>query len=120
MKKIISIAAIVGLLFVIVIQSGLVRGDGQGEMPAEGEKYVIMRASEVYGMAPSSLVIIWEDGTVEEADLGKLSAKKMDENLQVIHSKLNEIKEKGYSLVTSNGGNSDNLITMTFLFKKSM
>ncbi|MCB0806942.1 MAG: hypothetical protein KDC05_14180 [Bacteroidales bacterium] len=118
MKKIISIVAIVGLLFVLAVQSGLVRGDGQGEIPAAGEGYVIVRATEVFGMQPSSLVTIWEDGTVDEDELGKLSPKKMDENLLIIQSKLNEIDAKGYTLVSTNGGNSDNLITMTFIFKK--
>ena len=83
------------------------------------EGYVIVRTTEIYGMMPSSIITIYEDGTVEKESLKKLNAKTMEENLLAIHTKLNTVKNMGYNLVSTTGGNSDNIICTTYLFEKS-
>lgn len=87
------------------------------DTPSEG--YAILRTTEIYGMKPSSMVTIYEDGTVETVKLNKLNASKMEENLLVVHSKVAEIAGKGYTLVSTTGGNSDNVICTTYIFKKN-
>jgi len=77
-----------------------------------------VRTTEIYGMMPSSMITIYEDGTVEKSNLKKLNPKTMEENLLIIHTKLNEFKNKGYELISTTGGISDNFICTTNIFKK--
>ncbi|MCU4156637.1 hypothetical protein J1N10_11675 [Carboxylicivirga sp. A043] len=88
------------------------------ETPSPNNSVIMVRTFEIYGMKPSSMVTIYEDGTVEKEPLGKLNASKPEQNLLAIHAKINEIETKGYTLVSTTGGNSDNVICTTFIFKK--
>lgn len=49
-----------------------------------------------------------------------MRSKNGNENLIKIATELNEVKNKGYTLVSSNGGggNSDGFVIMNFIFEK--
>ena len=118
MKKFYFISTIVVALIVIISMSSFVITTQQNDNQTTEEGYVILRTTEIYGMMPSSIITIYEDGTVEKTALKKLNAKTMEENMLVIHSKLNELKNNGYKLVSTAGGSSDNIICTTYIFSK--
>jgi hypothetical protein len=82
--------------------------------------YLIMRTVETTMFWPSLISIAYPDGTLEEFPLEGLKKKKLGLNAVEILKKVNEIKMKGYKLVFSNGGNSDNAIVHTYLFQKTL
>ncbi|WP_109829680.1 hypothetical protein [Reichenbachiella versicolor] len=107
-RKIIFLAAILGLMF----------STASLKAQAEGE-YLIMRTVETTIFWPSQISIAYPDGKLEEIPLLGLKKKKLGENAALILKKINELKSQGYELVTSNGGNSDNAIVHTYVFKKT-
>ena len=117
-RGIISLIVIAVIILAGVTLTAFNSAPGEGPNPEAGDGYVVVKATEIYGTKPSSLVIIYEDGNIEEIQLNKLDAKKMGVNLLIIQNKLNEIKGKGYKLVSSHGGNSDNIICSTYIFEK--
>jgi hypothetical protein len=118
MKRIYFISTIIFALIVVITMSSFVLSSQQDDNQTTEEGYVIIRTTEVYGNIPSSMVTIYEDGTVEKISLKKINPKTMEDNLITIHSKLNELKNKGYELVSMAGGSSDNLISTTYVLKK--
>jgi hypothetical protein len=118
MKRFYFISASIFAFMVIISLSSFVFSTQQDDTQITNEGYVIVRTTEIYGMMPSSIITIYEDGTVEKTALKKLNAKTMEENMLVIHSKLNELKNKGYKLVSTAGGSSDNIICTTYIFSK--
>ena len=119
MKKIIISSLIIVLTISLgLVISSFVYGDDGENGTESGGNFIIVRSTEINGMNPSSLIIIDEEGKTEEISLKGLKTRNMAENLSVIHAKLNEIKNKGYTLVSSNGGNSDNIICNTYIFEK--
>lgn len=120
MKRIYFISITIFALIVVITMSSFVFVSQQDDNQTTEEGYVIIRTTEVYGNIPSSMVTIYEDGTVEKSSLKKINPKTMEENLITIHSKLNELKNKGYELVSMAGGSSDNLISTTYILKKNL
>ena len=118
MKKNYRYSIAILALLVIFTLSSFIFSTQQNNNQASEDGFIIVRTSEVYGMMPSSMINIYGDGTIEKTNLNKLNPKLMEENLIIIHTKLNEIKDNGYELVSSTGGNSDNFICTTYIFKK--
>lgn len=118
MKKTYLISISIIALVVLITMSSFVIAPQQNENQTTPDGYVMVRTTEIYGMMPSSMITIYEDGTVEKSPLKKLNAKTMEENLTTIHSKLNELKSKGYKLISTSGGSSDNIICTTYIFSK--
>jgi len=118
MKRIYFISITLFALIVIITMSSFVFTPQKVDNQTTQDQYIIVRTTEIYGMMPSSMITIYEDGTVEKKDLKKLNPKTMEENLLIIHAKLNELKNKGYELVSTTGGNSDNFISTTYIFNK--
>jgi len=118
MKRTYFISITLFALIVIITMSSFVLTSPQDDNQTTKEGYIIVRTTEIYGMMPSSMITIYEDGIVEKKSLKKLNPKTMEENLLTIHAKLNELKNKGYELVSTTGGNSDNFISTTYIFYK--
>jgi hypothetical protein len=118
MKRIYFISITLFALIVIITMSSFAFTSQQDDIQTTEEGYIIVRTTEIYGMMPSSMITIYEDGTVEKKDLKKLNPKTMEVNLLTIHAKLNELKNKGYKLISTTGGNSDNFISTTYIFSK--
>lgn len=118
MKRIYFISITIFVLTVIITMSSFVFASQQDDNQLTKDGYVIVRTTEIYGMMPASMITIYEDGTIEKINLKKLNAKTMEENLLTIHIKLNELKNKGYKLISTTGGNSDNIICTTYIFSK--
>ncbi|NOQ27116.1 MAG: hypothetical protein GQ564_17285 [Bacteroidales bacterium] len=120
MKRIYFISITIFALIVVITMSSFVFVSQQDDNQITKDGYVIIRTTEIFGMMPSSMVTIYEDGTVEKSSLKKINPKTMEDNLITIHSKLNELKNKGYELVSMAGGSSDNLISTTYVLKKNL
>jgi hypothetical protein len=81
----------------------------------EGEKgYIIMKVIEMSSnnWVDNIIVIAKEDGTVEKTPLKGIM--HVDENMAVIHKAYNEIRLKGYKMISISGGD---FIT-TYIFQK--
>ncbi|WP_430814378.1 hypothetical protein [Carboxylicivirga sp. RSCT41] len=117
MKKTSILLLLIISIIGVMTLSGL-KAAKQDKASIPANSYIIVRTLEIYGMKPSSMVTIYEDGTVEKTALGKLNAGKPEENLLIIHEKISEIESKGYTLESTTGGNSDNVICTTFIFKE--
>lgn len=113
---------IIGII-TIVIAAGIlltskISASSPVKPPAGNEGIIIVRVFEAMYALPASIITVYEDGKTEKVDLGKINAKSMDMTVLTIHTKLNEIMNKGYDLAFTTGGNSDNVICTTFIFKK--
>ncbi len=64
-------------------------------------------------------MIVWEDGSIETHKLKEHKGSDFETNLITIHGKLNEINKKGYKLISSLGGSSDNAVVNSYLFQKN-
>ncbi|MCG8580648.1 MAG: hypothetical protein MI866_12055 [Bacteroidales bacterium] len=117
MKKT-SIIIVLIMAFIGALTLTALKTPQEDKIPSSDSSIIIVRTLEIYGMKPSSMVTIYPDGTVEKNSLGKLNATKPEENLLTIHAKIGEIENKGYLLVSTTGGNSDNIISTTYIFKK--
>lgn len=120
MKRIHFISIAILSLIVVITMSSFIFTSQQDDNQTTEEGYVIIRTTEIYGNMPSSMVTIYEDGTVEKISLKKINPKTIEDNLIIIHAKLNELKNKGYELVSMAGGSSDNLISTTYILKKNL
>jgi len=82
------------------------------------EKFLRVRTIEETNGVDSKIIIMYEDGKVKEIELEKFHAKNFTSNSKIIHSAINDIASKGYSLVSFSGGNGDIYIINTYLFVK--
>lgn len=120
MKKYYLVSSLLIAIAIILTFSSFNSSIQQKNNQDTEQGYVLVRTTEIYGMMPSSIITIYEDGTVEKEPLKKLNAKTMEENLFSIHSKLNSLRSKGYKLLSATGGTSDNIICTTYLFCKTV
>lgn len=81
--------------------------------------YLMMRTFEIYGFKQSTMFITDEHGLTEEIKLVSTNSKvsKTAENMELITSKLNELKGKGYKLVSVSSGGFEGVLTTTYLFE---
>ena len=85
-------------------------------------KYATMRVYETSinsGLAKSSkIIIVYENGQVEEVKLEGMRLTNSNENIKIINAKVNELATKGYELISVTGyGNDINITTYTFKMK---
>jgi hypothetical protein len=107
------------IIAVGITLTSIVANSSGNNSPLSSDNYIIVRSIEVGGTWPSEIIITYEDGTTETTELGKFRGNNFVKNIGIIHSKLNEIREKGYTLISSNGGNSDNVVVSTYVFQKN-
>jgi len=69
------------------------------------------------GFSGSKILIVYEDGTTEEIALLPYSEKNVMENMKRVNKTINQLREKGYFLITQyTTGEQGNLISdYTFL-----
>lgn len=85
-----------------------------------GNKYLTIRTIEVInGIWDSKIVIMFEDGKVEEIELEKFRSRNFTDNSKKIHDALNYVAGKGYTLISSSSGNGDAVIITSFIFTKN-
>jgi uncharacterized membrane protein YcaP (DUF421 family) len=78
-------------------------------------KYITMKTFEYEAIFESKIVIVYENGQMEEFDLEK--AKKQANiinNMRKINETFNTLGKKGYRLVSSSG----EMTSMTYVFEK--
>lgn len=104
---------VLALLFVLVLIFSF------KNKTASSNGILSLRTSETtIGLGDNSITIVYEDGQVEKAELKKLNTRDMSLNLVTVTEYLNKIKSKGYKLISSTGGTTDNGIMMTYTFEK--
>lgn len=83
------------------------------------EGYLMVRVYESAAKHPESkIVIINEEGTVENIALQMWSAKSLETNFKTIHTELSKIKDQGYTLISTSGGPNSYGIITTYIFEK--
>jgi hypothetical protein len=110
-KTIIILAA----LAVVLILSSFYSGENE-------TKYLTVRTIEFYGgVFDSKIVIVDENGTIQEKDLEKMRSKTLGENARRINEVLNNLSSKGYSLASSSasGFGTDGLVNL-YIFQKKL
>jgi hypothetical protein len=117
-KQVLSVLAVLSILTVGIILTSFVIGENGGDGTSGDGDYLIVRTIEPGGMWPSEIIVVYEDGKIETFELKKFKGNNFVENVATIQSKLNDIKNKGYNLISSNGGNSDNMVVNTYVFQK--
>ena len=78
-------------------------------------RYASMKTFEYAAVFDSKIVIVYENGQIEEIELEK--AKKQDNiisNLRKINETINALSKKGYRLVSSSG----EMTFMSYVFEK--
>lgn len=83
--------------------------------------YVTVMTTEVHGKnaGPSEIEICFGEGKVEHIDLGEYSKTNRESNLEKITITLNEMRKKGYKLVTSSVAVTNFHKTELFVFEKN-
>lgn len=83
-----------------------------------GGKYLSMRTMESGGWGPlpdNKIIIAYEDGRVEEIELGKSKPSGIGENMKKITAKINVLSGQGYELISTSGTDQ---WTTTYTFVK--
>ena len=81
--------------------------------------FLMVRTVEVAsGFVESKVIIIDESGQKEEVYLDKLKANTVADNTIKINETINNIRKKGYELVSVTGGAGDAVFTNTYIFRK--
>jgi hypothetical protein len=88
--------------------------------PSAQGKYLTVRTIEVFnGIWDSKIVILYEDGKVEEIELEKFRSRNFTDNSKKIHDAINAVANKGYTLISSSSGTGDAVIISSFIFTRN-
>jgi len=86
--------------------------------PEEKKQYATLRVFEPYAGSASfdaRIIIVFEDGKVEEIDIDKFKSSNLAANTKKINETINQVSNKGYELISVSSGNCT---TYTFLKNK--
>lgn len=117
-KQLLNIFIPVALVVFAILFSSFINGDGDEEKSDAGKDLVIVRTYEIFGRYPSQIIFAWEDGTTETVALASLKHQHFINNMSIIAVELNKLKNKGYELLSSNGGVNEGMVVNTYVFQK--
>jgi|GEM_PF-4208517 len=66
-------------------------------------RYAMMKTYEYAAMYDSKIIIVYENGEVEEIMLEKAKYSNFAINMQKINETLNRLSKKGYKMISSSG-----------------
>ena len=119
MKKQISVIAVLAAVLMLgIMLTSFTSGRSESDISSTESGYLMVRTIETTGWWGSKIIVLHEDGKSETFSLKTLATGNLEENVTRIHAKLNEIKKLGYTMVSSNGGSSDNGMVNTYIFEK--
>lgn len=109
--------SIVSLLFLTISTTALM----SFKSVSNENVFIVVRTLEAVNLIIQSKITV-SDGTtiLKTIPLNPMRSKNENENIIKIVIGLNELKNKGYTLVSSNGGggNSDGFVIMNYIFEK--
>jgi hypothetical protein len=100
---------------IIILASSFNKDNAQSESKG---KYATMRTLEGGGMTlltDNKIVIVYEDGKIEEIELAKSKSSNVTENIKKINDQLNIMSSRGYELFATSG---TDMFTTTYTFIK--
>lgn len=103
-------------LVVLILSNAFLYGQNT-ELNSE---QIIVRSFESGGINPSTVLISYGDGELEEVDIkGFGRVKNWGENLIIFDTILNRIRKQGYTLINSNAAANPNYIVSTYIFLRN-
>ena len=117
-KQFLSILIAVSFIVSGLVFSSFMVGDGDEGKQEVGGELVVVRTYEIMGSYPSQIIFAYQDGTTETVELESLKSKYFVSNLAIISVELNKLKNKGFKLISTNGGVNQGMVVNTYVFQK--